>query len=86
MILNYLAWLAFGALAGWLMSQILPAQKQIEQLKSDIILGASSAFGTGILMQLIIRYPAGEFNLTVLLICFLGAVVALATHRTFVRT
>lgn len=86
MVANYLAWLAFGSLVGWLMSQILPAQQRSGQLRLDIILGATSAFGTGILMQLVIRYPISEFNLAVLIVCILGSVVALATHRTFVRT
>ena len=85
MIVNYLAWLIFGCVCGWLMSQILPAQRP-NQTKSDVILGALSAFGTGTIMQVLIHYPLKEFNLSLLIISILGAVVALATHRTFVRT
>ena len=85
MIINYLAWLLLGSFMGWLMSQILPPQRS-EQLKSDIVMGAASAFGTGILMQLLARYPVGEFSLSLLIVSILGSVVTLATHRTFVRT
>ena len=85
MILNYLAWLILGCLVGWLASQLLPPQRS-DQVKSDIVIGAASAFGTGILMQLLIRYPIQNFNVTILIISMFGAVVALATHKTFVRT
>lgn len=85
MIANYLAWLILGCFIGWLMSQILPPQ-QTGKLRADMAMGAASAFGTGIVTQLLVRYPAGEFSIPLLIVSILGSVVALATHRTFVRT
>lgn len=85
MLANYFSWITIGCMIGWVISQILPARHG-GHAKPDIIMGAASAFGTGILMQIVIQYPVNEFSPSLLVISILGAIVALATHRTFART
>lgn len=82
---NYISWIVCGALAGWIMSVMLP-QKGTHNLRSDITIGITSSLFSGILLQLLIIHALNKYDYSVLIFSFMGAMVALATHRTFART
>lgn len=86
MLINYLSWLVFGALVGWIMSQVMPLLGESNPM-TDILIGSAASFLTGFVTQLFI--PPGAisgFNVALLIISILGGIVCLATRRTLVRT
>ena len=75
-MINFILWLLMGALIGWLASIVMRTDAQQGALM-NIVVGIIGAFIGGLL----IGYPTinqNAFNLTALLVSFVGAVVLLA--------
>lgn len=74
--MNFLVWIIFGALAGWIASIIMGRNKQMGAI-ANIIVGIIGAFIGGWLMSLFGGQGVTGFNLTSLVVAILGAVVLL---------
>lgn len=73
-MINFIAWLIFGALAGWLAS-ILTGKNRRMGAVANIVVGILGAFiGAGIMSTLGIAVPVG-FSVTGFLVAVGGAVV-----------
>lgn len=80
--MGIIAWIVFGAIAGWIASIIAGTS---EGLLMDIILGIVGAILGGWIMNAIGHAGVTGFNLYSFLVAILGAVVLLLIGRAFRR-
>jgi uncharacterized membrane protein YeaQ/YmgE (transglycosylase-associated protein family) len=74
--MDFLVWIVFGALAGWIASIIMKKNKQMGAI-ANIVVGIVGAFIGGYIMDFFgVEVEAG-FNFTSLLVAILGAIVLL---------
>lgn len=83
--MNFLVWLIFGALAGWIASMIAGTNRQ-QGCLIDIIVGIVGAFVGGFLYSSLTgrSFNAG-FNIPSLLIAIVGAVILLFIVKAIQR-
>lgn len=74
--MNFIAWIIFGALAGWIASLIMGNDDQQGAIM-NIIVGIIGAFIGGALMHFFGASGVTGFNLSSLLVAILGAVILL---------
>jgi uncharacterized membrane protein YeaQ/YmgE (transglycosylase-associated protein family) len=82
-VINFILWLLFGALIGWLASIVMRTDPQQGPIL-NIVVGIIGALIGGLL----IGYPTinqNAFNLTALLVSFVGAIVLLAIVNLVMR-
>ena len=79
-MINFILWLLFGALVGWLASIVMRTDAQQGALL-NIVVGIVGAFLGGLLFSMLGMGGANindnAFNLTSLIVSFIGAVVLL---------
>jgi uncharacterized membrane protein YeaQ/YmgE (transglycosylase-associated protein family) len=87
-MINFILWLVFGALVGWLASMVMRTDAQQGALL-NIIVGIIGAFVGGFLFNLLggggSNINNNDFSLGGLLVSFVGAVVLLAIINLFRR-
>lgn len=87
-MINFILWLLFGALVGWLASIVMRTDAQQGALL-NIIVGVVGAFLGGLLFSLLpgtnTNINNGDFSLVSLLVSFVGACVLLALVNLFTR-
>lgn len=74
--MNWLVWIIFGALAGWIASMIMGKNKQMGAI-ANIVVGIIGAFLGGWIMSLFGVQGVTGFDLPSILIAIGGAVVLL---------
>ncbi|HMU95048.1 MAG TPA: GlsB/YeaQ/YmgE family stress response membrane protein [Anaerolineales bacterium] len=74
--MNFLVWIIFGAIAGWVASIIMKRNKQMGAL-ANIIVGVLGAFIGGYIMDFFGAEGVTGFNIPSLLVAILGAVLLL---------
>jgi uncharacterized membrane protein YeaQ/YmgE (transglycosylase-associated protein family) len=75
--MNFILWIIFGAIAGWIASMIMGRNAQMGAL-ANIVVGIVGALIGGFLMSNVFGAPGVTgFNLTSLIVAILGAVVLL---------
>lgn len=74
--MNILAWIIFGALAGWIASIIMGRNKQMGAI-ANIVVGIIGAFLGGWIMEFFGEEGVTGFNFSSFLVALLGAVVLL---------
>jgi uncharacterized membrane protein YeaQ/YmgE (transglycosylase-associated protein family) len=82
--MNYLVWIIFGAIAGWIASIVMRKNKQMGAI-ANIIAGIVGAFIGGFIMQLFGAQGVTGFNLPSLIVAIVGAVVLLFVVGLFRR-
>ena len=82
--MNWLVWIIFGALAGWIASIVMGKNKQMGAI-ANIIVGILGALIGGYLMNLFGAPGVTGFNFTSLLVAIVGAVVLLFVVGLFAR-
>jgi len=81
---NFIAWIIFGALAGWVASKIAGTSER-QGCILDIVIGIVGAFIGGMIVQFLTNQPfQAGFNLSSFIVAVLGAVLLLALVK-FVR-
>ena len=78
--MGWLAWLIVGAVAGWLASIVMKTNSQ-QGLLMDIVVGIVGAFIGGFLFNQFGAAGVTGFNISSLIVAFVGAVVLLAVIR-----
>jgi uncharacterized membrane protein YeaQ/YmgE (transglycosylase-associated protein family) len=78
--MNIIAWIIFGALAGWVASKIMGTDAEQGAI-ANIIVGIIGAFIGGFLMQIIGGSGVTGFNIKSFLVAVVGAVVLLAIYK-----
>jgi uncharacterized membrane protein YeaQ/YmgE (transglycosylase-associated protein family) len=78
--MGIIAWIIFGALAGWIASLIMNTNEQ-QGMIGNIIVGIIGAIIGGFVVGLFGGSGVGEFNLYSLLVATFGAVILLAIVR-----
>ena len=83
--MGLLAWVVVGAIAGWLAGKVMKGSGF--GLIGDIVIGVIGALVGGWLAGTLFNVPnaISGFNLTTIVIAFLGAVVVLFIARMFKR-
>jgi uncharacterized membrane protein YeaQ/YmgE (transglycosylase-associated protein family) len=80
-MINFILWLVFGALVGWLASIVMRTDAQQGALL-NIVVGIVGAFLGGLIFNLLglggSNINSNDFSLGGLLVSFIGAVVLLA--------
>ncbi|HEX5809822.1 MAG TPA: GlsB/YeaQ/YmgE family stress response membrane protein [Anaerolineales bacterium] len=74
--MNWILWIIFGALAGWIASMIMGRNAQMGAL-ANIIVGIIGAILGGWIMSAFGAQGVSGFNLTSLIVAILGAIVLL---------
>lgn len=82
--MNFLVWIIFGAIAGWIASIAMGKNKQMGAI-ANIIVGIIGAFLGGYLMQVFGIQGVTGFNFPSLLVAIVGAVVLLFIVGLFSR-
>lgn len=82
--MGVLAWIIFGALAGWLASMVAGNDGEQGAL-GNILIGIVGAFIGGLIVSLFGGSGVTGFNLGSLLVAILGAVILLAVLGKFNR-
>jgi len=87
-MINFILWLVFGALVGWLASLVMRTDAQQGTLM-NIIVGIVGAFLGGLIFNLLgiggANINNSDFSLTSLIVSFIGAVVLLGIVNMFRR-
>lgn len=87
-MINFILWLLFGALVGWLASLVMKTDAQQGALL-NIVVGIVGAMLGGFIFSLLgiggATINDGAFNLTSLIVSFIGAVILLAIVNLFRR-
>jgi uncharacterized membrane protein YeaQ/YmgE (transglycosylase-associated protein family) len=84
-MINFIVWLIFGALAGWIASLIMKTDAEQGAL-GNIIVGIIGAFIGGWLFQAFGGTGVTGFNLGSLLVAVVGSVVLLAVVKMVRRS
>ena len=81
--MGLLSWIVVGAIAGWLSGQVMKGRGF--GLLGDIIVGIVGGLIGGFLADVLFKVPnaVNGFNLTSILVAFLGAIVLLFVVRMF---
>jgi uncharacterized membrane protein YeaQ/YmgE (transglycosylase-associated protein family) len=74
--MNFIVWIIFGALAGWIASMVMGKNQQMGAI-ANIIVGIIGAFLGGWLMSFFGGQGVTGFNLPSLIVAIVGAVVLL---------
>ncbi|HSW48336.1 MAG TPA: GlsB/YeaQ/YmgE family stress response membrane protein [Candidatus Saccharimonadales bacterium] len=80
--MNFLIWIVFGAIAGWIASIIMGTDAQQGAL-GNIIVGILGAFIGGLVMNSFGQPGVTGFNLGSTLVAVLGAVILLWVYKMF---
>ena len=84
--INILVWIIVGAIAGWLASLVMRTNRS-QGLLEDIIIGiVGGILGGFILDALNIGGAVTGFNITSIVVAFIGAVILIALIRMIRRT
>ena len=87
-MINFILWLVFGALVGWLASLVMRTDAQQGSLM-NIIVGIVGAFIGGLVFSLLglggSNINSSDFSLGALLVSFVGAVILLGIVNMFRR-
>jgi len=83
-MINIIAWIVFGALAGWIASIIMKTNAE-QGAMGNIIVGILGAIIGGFLVRLLTNTEVSGFNLVSLLTAIVGAVILLAIVKAFRR-
>jgi uncharacterized membrane protein YeaQ/YmgE (transglycosylase-associated protein family) len=79
-MINFILWLLFGALIGWLASIVMRTDAQQGALL-NIVVGIAGAFLGGLIFNLLgiggSNINQGDFSLSALLVSFIGAIILL---------
>jgi len=78
--MNVLAWIVFGAIAGWIASAITRSN---ESLLMDIILGIIGALLGGWIMNSFGAQGVTGFNIYSFIVAIIGAIILLAIGKMF---
>jgi uncharacterized membrane protein YeaQ/YmgE (transglycosylase-associated protein family) len=82
--MGIVAWIIFGALAGWVASIIMKKNESMGAV-ANIITGIIGAFIGGFVMNLIGGWGITGFNLWSFIVAVLGSVILLAIVNLFKR-
>ncbi len=84
-MINFIAWLIMGAIAGWLASIVMKTNRS-QGLLTDIIVGIVGAYIGGFVLGLVgVGGQATGLNLPSIFVAFVGAVVLLGVLRLIRR-
>lgn len=84
-MINIIAWIIFGVLAGWIASMIMKTNAQQGAI-ADIVVGIVGAIIGGWTVRILTGNEVSGFNLVSLLTAILGAVILLAVVKLFRRS
>ncbi len=88
-MINFILWLLFGALIGWLASLVMRTDAQQGALL-NIVVGIVGAFLGGLVFNLLgiggSNINNSDFSLSALVVSFIGAVILLAIVNLFRRS
>ncbi len=79
-MINFILWLLFGALVGWLASMVMKTDAQ-QGTMLNIVVGIIGAFLGGLIFSMLgiggSNINSSDFSLSALVVSFIGAVVLL---------
>lgn len=83
-MINFIAWILFGALAGWIASMITRTNESQGAL-GNIITGIVGAFIGGFVVRMLTGNNVEGFNLGSLIVAILGAVILISLLKLMRR-
>jgi uncharacterized membrane protein YeaQ/YmgE (transglycosylase-associated protein family) len=82
--MGFLAWIVFGALAGWIASIIMGKNKKMGAI-ANIVVGVVGAFVGGYIMNFFGAQGVAGFNFPSFIVAVVGAIVPLFVAGLFSR-
>jgi uncharacterized membrane protein YeaQ/YmgE (transglycosylase-associated protein family) len=82
--MGFLAWIVFGALAGWIASIIMGKNKKMGAI-ANIVVGVVGAFVGGYIMNFFGAQGVAGFNFPSFIVAVVGAIVPLFVVGLFSR-
>ena len=76
-MINFIVWIVFGALAGWIASMITKTNEQQGAI-GNILTGIVGAFIGGFIVRTLTGNDVEGFNLVSLLVAIVGAVILIS--------
>jgi len=83
-MINFIAWIVFGAIAGWIASMITKTNAQ-QGAFGNIITGILGALIGGFIVRTLTGNDVEGFNITSLLVAIVGAVILISLLKMFRR-
>lgn len=83
-VIDFVIWIAFGAIAGWIASMIMGTNPR-QGLLMDVILGIAGAVVGGLIMNLFGAPGVTGFNLYSAVVAVIGAIILIYLGRMFSR-
>ncbi len=80
--MDFLLWIVFGGIVGWIASMMMGTDAQ-QGVLGNIIVGIVGAFLGGFIMNAFGQTGVGGFNLYSFIVALLGSVVLLWIYRAF---
>lgn len=78
--MNFLVWIVFGAIAGWVASMVMKTNAK-QGLMMDVVMGVVGAFVGGWLFEMFGQSGVTGFNLYSFVVAIVGAVVVIFIGR-----
>ena len=82
--MNFVTWIVFGAIAGWIASIVMGRNRQMGAI-ANIVVGVIGAFIGGYFMEFLGEDGVTDFSFTNLLVAIGGAIVLLFITGLFSR-
>lgn len=83
-MIEILAWIIFGALAGWIASLLMGTNAEQGAL-ANIVVGMVGAFVGGLVMRALGSQGVTGINISSLFVSVLGAVLLLSVYKLVIR-
>lgn len=78
--MNIIAWVVFGALAGWIASMIMKTDAE-QGAVANVVVGVVGAFLGGMIINFFNKAGVTGFNLRSMVVAIVGACVALFVYK-----
>ena len=82
MIMDIIAWIVVGAIAGWIASMIMKTNAQMGAM-ANIVVGIIGAFIGGFIVRMLTGNTVDQFSITGLITAIFGAIILLAIVKAF---
>ncbi len=81
-MIDFIIWLALGALVGWIASMIMKTDAQMGAV-ANIVVGVVGAFLGGFLSRTFLNYTPDQFSVGGLIVAIIGAVLLIWLVQMF---
>ena len=83
-MLEFLSWIVFGGIVGWLASVIMRTDDE-QSIVADIVIGVLGAVIGGFIARVVFDQTVGGFNITSFIVALVGALLLVSIGKILTR-